>query len=234
MQAWICIERSSRPAEGAADAGEVQAHLLGRQAERWRRPGPGRRAATAWRRRGRRRRPRPARPGPTPGPRKAWSCMPTSYSPRTTTSAVGVRVAVADAQVAQQVPARGAGAPGRPGAGPSSASATGGEAARTSTTIASRPRGAPSRGGRRRRAPPARPGSGPRRWRAPAGRRSPSRRSCGRARPRAVSTACTPGDGQRRGDVDGADAGARVRAAQRDAPEHPVHPQVRGVRELGP
>ena len=54
------------------------------------RSGAGRRAATGWRRRGRRRRPRPGRRARTPGPRKAWSCMPTSKSSETTTGAVGV------------------------------------------------------------------------------------------------------------------------------------------------
>ena len=38
--------------------------------------------------------------------------------------------------------------------------------------------------------------------------------------------------GQRVGDVDAADAGVRVRAAQRDAPAHLVVPQVAGVGEL--
>jgi hypothetical protein len=41
-----------------------------------------------------------------------------------------------------------------------------------------------------------------------------------------------PRHGQRVGDVDAADAGVRVRAAQRDAPAHLVVPQVAGVGEL--
>ena len=101
-------------AERAADAAEHEPHLLRRQVEARRRAGRGRRAATGWRCTGRRRRPRPARRGPDSGPRNAWSCMPTSYSPVTTTSPGGVRVAVADRHVAQQVAATGAAA-ARPG-----------------------------------------------------------------------------------------------------------------------
>ena len=44
---------------------------------------------------------------PDSGPRNAWSCMPTSYSPRRPRRRpVGVRVAVADRDVAEQVAAR--------------------------------------------------------------------------------------------------------------------------------
>ena len=43
---------------------------------------------------------------------------------------------------------------------------------------------------------------------------------------------CHPGGGDRSRDVEGADAGAGVRAAQRDAPEHVLHPGVGGVGEL--
>ena len=40
------------------------------------------------------------------------------------------------------------------------------------------------------------------------------------------------GDGERRADVDRADAGEGVRAAERDAPEHVLHPEVAAVGEL--
>ncbi len=56
-----------------------------------------------------------------------------------------------------------------------------------------RPRGARSPGGRRPRSPPARPGSGPRRSRARAGRAARGRRSCGPGTSSWVRMACTPG-----------------------------------------
>ena len=50
--------------EGAADAGQLQAHLLGRQSGATPPPGPGRRGATGWRCRARCHRPRSVRPCP--------------------------------------------------------------------------------------------------------------------------------------------------------------------------
>ena len=78
-QAGVDLDRHVLPAaERAADAGQVQPHRAPAAATATRTPGRGRRAATAWRRAGRRRRPRPGSPRPDSGPRKAWSCIPTS------------------------------------------------------------------------------------------------------------------------------------------------------------
>ena len=68
---------------------------------------------------------------------------------------------------------------------------------------------------------------------APAGRGSPCRRPCGPGTSSWVSTACTPGHAPapRAMSIDQI-VGARVRAAQRRAPQHPLGPHVRGVLEL--
>ena len=104
-QAWTCIERSSRPPNAPPTPPSTSRTFSGgrsSEAASWsrstcshwvamKRSTPPSSAGTA---------------SPDSGPRNAWSCMPTSYSPVTTTSPVGVRVAVADRDVAQQVAAR--------------------------------------------------------------------------------------------------------------------------------
>ena len=128
-------------------------------------------------------------------PRNAWSCMPISYVPSTTTSPVDVGVAAHDALVAQHVAV---GVDRRVRAGDRR---LGVEQRLEHLVRRRRSRRAPagtSRGGRRRRRRPARRRSARRRRRTPAGRRRSARRSAGPGTSSAVMTASTPGDLPRR------------------------------------
>ena len=95
-----------------------------------------------------------------------------------------------------------------------------------------RPRAAPARGARRRRARPARRSSGRGRSRAPAGRGTRARSVFAPGTSSCVSTAWTPGIASASRDVDLDDPRVRVRAAQRVAPEHPGGVEVARVGEL--
>ena len=179
MQAWTCIERSSRPPNAPPTPPSTSRTFSGgrsSEAASWSRS-----TCSHWVAMKRSTPPSSAGTArPDSGPRNAWSCMPTSYSPVTTTSpsASGSPWRIGTWRSRLPLGCSG-GASGRARARGRSAA----RAPRSRPRSSWRPR-ARSPGGRRRRSRPARPGSGRPPRRARAGPGSPARRSCGRARPR--------------------------------------------------
>ena len=225
MQAWICIDRSSRPPNAPPTPPRLIRTFSGGRS----------RAAAVWSRStcshwvATKRSTPPSSAGtarPDSGPRKAWSCMPTSYSPVTTTSAVAPGSPCSIRTWRRRLPDGCSGSASIAFSG----SVTGVEHLVVDLDLR---RGVARRlrvvGGddRHRLALVAHLVEG-------------QHRLVGDLEPVDLAArhvlvgedGVHAADGERGGEVDLADAGARVRAAQGRAPQHSVGPQVRRVGEV--